>query len=322
MRAEELLNQDKYEHKSNTSKKPTTRHAREKKNVKNRKKKKQEAVEKDDHANQELAKVTIEAKDDDESFLAVDVISPSGSEVTVEQASPILERDSSSDRSMHSISGGAQEYYSDPPGISPKMEKELINPAPFSAGEYASENQDEWIRVDGKRTGAAGSSFKTSAPQPKPQGINIISGIISPLRGGSSKSGEVSPSADHLSTERKILSGGKIFKEDDSKDGESSLWVQAVLGRTHSVGDGTGPSKTLLGRTHSGEDGTSPSKTPLGWTHSVGDETSPSKTPSEARAGDATQEEKLIDRVQRLELELEQARQAERAMMEKVSNCY
>jgi len=302
MRAEELLNQDKLERKSSTSQKSSTRNAREKKNVKNKKKKKQqEAVEKADHANQELTK-------DDESFLAVDVVSPSGSEVSVQQASLNLDRDSSADRSTHHISGGSQEYQSDPPGISPKMAKQPINPSPFSAGEDAFENQDEWIRVDGKRAGAAGVSLKTGGSQPKPQGIGITSGLLSPLR-GSSISGEVSPSADHLLTERKTLSAvqsnnPKILKEDDSKDGESSPWVQAVLGRTHSGGDGTSPSKKPLGRTHPGGDGTSLPE-----------------TPPEARAGDAT-EEKLIDRVERIELELEQARQAERAMMETVSYCY
>lgn len=265
---------------------------REKKSIKNKKKKKQqEIVENADHANQELTKESIEANDDIVCG-SLDSVSPCGSEIALEQTSS--ERDSASDISMHPVSGGSQEFQFDP-----------FNPAPISAGEGVLDNQDEWIRVDGKRTGAA---VKTGAPQSKSPGISIISGFVPPLR-SSNKSGEVSPTTDHFSAERKtpssVQGSPKTLKDDDLKHGESSPWVQAVLGRTRSGGDGTSPSKISSARSHTAGDGTSPRRT----------------SPSGARTGDAT-EESLLDRVQRLELELEQVRQAERALLEKVSSCY
>lgn len=250
MRQEALLKsfaQDRNE--KNTLKKPSTRNVREKKYAK---KKKEPA----DHAKQELLKVTPKAKVDDESLLAVNVLSSSGSEVIVDQqASSNLEENSASDRSTHLFSGGAQD-------------------------------DDEWTRVERKRTVAAG----TPQTKLKPQG-SVTSGLTSSSK--TSKSGEISPSADHLPIERKISGGThynklnqgvpKIPKEDDSKAGESSPWVEPLLRRTLSVGH----------------------VAPL------------IPSPSEAKAEE--EEERLTDRVQRIELELEQARQSERASMEKVS---
>ncbi|KAG0555635.1 hypothetical protein KC19_12G183800 [Ceratodon purpureus] len=251
MRQEALLKSFAQEgNEKSTLKKPSTRNVREKKNAK---KKKEPA----DHAKQELLKVAPRAKVADESLLAVNVFSSSGSEVTVDQqASSNLEEDSASDLTTHLFSGGA-------------------------------EDDDEWTRVERKRTAAAG------APQLKlkPQG-SVTSGVTSPSK--TSKSGETSPSADHLLVERKISGGThynkpnqgvtKISKEDDSKAGGSSPWVQPIR-RTHSVGHAA-PSKP---------------------------------SPSEGKAEDA--EEILADRVRRieLELELEQARQFERASAEKVT---
>jgi hypothetical protein len=249
MRQEALLKSFAQEgNEKNTVKKPSARNVREKKNAK---KKKEPA----DHAKQELLKVAPKVKVDDKSHLSVNVLSPSRSEVAVDQeASSNLEEDSASDRSMNLFSGGA-------------------------------EDDDEWTRVERKRTAAAGAS----QPKLKSQG-SVTSGLTSFK---SSKPGEISPSADHLSIERKTSGGThhnkpsqgvpKILKEDDSKAGESSPWVQPLLRRTHSVGH-VAPSKS---------------------------------SPSEAKSED--EGEISTDRVQHIELELEQTRQSERASMEKVS---
>ena len=247
MRQEALLKTFAQEgNEKNTSKKPSTRNAREKKNAK---KKKEPA----DHVKQELLKVAPKAKVN-ESLRDANVLSPSGSEAAVnQQASSNLEEDSASDRSVHLFSGVAQD-------------------------------DDEWTRVERRRTAGAGAS----QPKLKPQG-SVSSGFTSSLK--TSKPGEISSSADHPSVEKK-MSGGthynkpspgvqKILKEDDSKAGELSPWVP--LRRTHSVGY-VAPAKP---------------------------------SPSEPKADD--EEERLTDRVQRIELELEQARQSERANMEKVS---
>lgn len=231
----------------NIFKKPSTRNVREKKNAK----KKEPA----DHPKQELLKVVPKAKVEDEFLLPAILLSPSVSEVTVDRQASNLEEDSASDRTMSSFSGGA-------------------------------EDDDDWTRVGRKRTAAAGAS----QPKLKSQG-SITSGF--PSSSKASKPGETSPSADHLPIERKI-NGGTYYtkssqgipdslKEDDSKAGESSSWIQPLLRRTHSVGY------------------VSSSK----------------PSPLEAKLED--EEEKLTDCVQHILLELEQTRQSERASMEKVS---
>lgn len=315
MRQMEVLNlfeQDRNMHKSNTSKKSSTRQAREKKNGRRKK----EPVEKADLAKQALPKLTSTVKAGDEP-VSVDVLSSSpGSEVAMEQPSPNLvlgnEEDSASDKSTHLSCGGGQD--NDTLGGLFKTEKESSLKSPLivtntmscssgasapSSAENVCNNLDEWIRVDGKRTAAVGSSPKTNASQSKPQGS--AASTVSSLR-----------PADHLSIETKISGGqsikhiqgsSKILKEIDGKDDESSPWVQVLLRRTHSIGDGTSARPIVE----------VPSKP---------------NSPLESKAEDhiwetaiefsGNTEEKLSDRVHRIEIELNQARLAARAHMQRV----
>lgn len=304
MRQMEVLNlfaEDRNDHKSNTSKRTSTRHAREKKSGRRK-----DPLEKTDRANQDLPNRGAIIKADDESTFVDELSSSLGSGVVVNQAPSRLmlgvEEDSGPGKSVHLYSGVIPDKIGKEASLvcSPIISSVSYNSeasTPFSAAENVFENRDEWIKVDGKRTAAVGSPPKTNVSQSETRGVTSTVSLMGP--------------ADHLLTERKISGGqskkyiqgaSKILKENDCRNAESLPWVQALSRRTHSIEDrsarpcldASSRSDSLLER--KAEDNM--------W-----------EIAGENQSGT---EEVLSNRVQRIELELEQARQGIRADMQKV----